>query len=365
MSEFDRNVWCLLGIPIDVINFNQALCLITTSLENNTPCFFSTPNTNFIVEANKIRSFRNSVIRSDLVFLDGMPLVWAARLLRIPGIEKVSGSDLFESLCSLDRSFGDKFRIYLFGGENGVAEQACEQINASSAALECVGFHNPGFGTIEDMSDSRILDQINRANAEFVLVSLGAVKGQAWIMKNREKLNAPVISHLGAVINFTAGGVVRAPQWMQKAGLEWMWRILQEPVLWRRYLFDGLSFIQLFLGKVLPYSLWRLQNKTRLTETLPVTCYVDRSQEQITITIKGSCLHTTIGPLRKVFHTASVEAKPVKLDLSGVPVVDGAFLGLCLVLLKNVNSLGGKLTISGLSSNLKQIFRWNCVEYLL
>jgi len=97
-----------------------------------------------------------------------------------------------------------------------------------------VGSMDPGFGTVESMSTDETLAEINRHNIDVIIVSLGAGKGQAWIEANRHKLNAPIISHLGAVINFFAGTVHRAPQWVQKQGLEWCWRILQEPSLWKR-----------------------------------------------------------------------------------------------------------------------------------
>jgi N-acetylglucosaminyldiphosphoundecaprenol N-acetyl-beta-D-mannosaminyltransferase len=174
-----------------------------------------------------------------------------------------------------------------------------------------------------------------------------------------------VVSHLGAVLNFVAGNVKRAPLWMQRSGLEWVWRILQEPSLWQRYFFDGCGFIKLFFVRVLPYVFWRLTHTGLLANEQLVCCKVDTYQDQIIIKISGSCLHTNIEPLRKTFCEASAQAKSVKLDLSNVPVVDSAFLGLCLVLLKHVRNAGQELSIFGVNSNLVRIFRWNCVEFLL
>lgn len=89
------------------------------------------------------------------------------------------------------------------------------------------------------MSAPELLAQINATGAHFLVVSLGAQKGQAWIVQNMEQLTIPVISHLGAVVNFVAGEVNRAPMWMRKVGLEWLWRIKEEPSLWRRYAADA------------------------------------------------------------------------------------------------------------------------------
>ena len=116
-NQFERNVWCLLGIPVDAISYDDALSSIHAAVQSGTPCFFSTPNLNFIVESKRNQAFRESVCRSNLVLLDGMPPVWVARLLGIPGIEKVSGSNLFETLWAGKPGTDRKIRIYLFGGE--------------------------------------------------------------------------------------------------------------------------------------------------------------------------------------------------------------------------------------------------------
>ena len=131
--------------------------------------------------------------------------------------------------------------MYSFGGPDGVAEAAWRQLRFESKGLTCVGYESPGFGSIDEMSTEGIIQRINTSKADVLVVSLGARKGQAWIERNRRRLDVPVISHLGAVLHFVAGTVKRAPAWMQRIGLEWLWRIRQEPRLWRRYLLDGLG----------------------------------------------------------------------------------------------------------------------------
>ena len=116
--------------------------------------------------------------------------------------------------------------------------------------MVCVGFESPGYGDVESMSSPETIQRINAARADFVVVSLGAQKGQAWIVRNRERLSAPVVSHLGAVVNFVAGEVLRAPRWMQRGGMEWAWRILQEPALARRYAKDGFVLFGLVVREV-------------------------------------------------------------------------------------------------------------------
>ena len=365
MNEFDRNAWCLLGIPIDVISYQQALEQISSSALTGKRCFFSTPNLNFIIDALKDKSFRKSVIDSDLVLLDGMPPVWLAKILGIPGVEKISGSNLFESLWEIKAQGSRRLRVFLFGGEKGVAAEACDRINRLAPGIECVGHYYPGFDSVEVMSSDGILELVNNANADFVVVALGARKGQAWIMANRDRLKVPVISHLGAVVNFAANKIIRAPAGMQKAGLEWIWRIGQEPSLWRRYLFDGIALGKLMILKVIPYAFWRGLHARALRDKVLVGYSVNEDEKLTTITMEGDCLHGTIEPLRALFDQESRKCRPIVLNLAGVGFIDGAFLGLCLLLNKRASEQNFSLSFKNVNRVHQRIFNWNCVDYLL
>jgi N-acetylglucosaminyldiphosphoundecaprenol N-acetyl-beta-D-mannosaminyltransferase len=364
-DDFDRNVWCLLGLVFDAVDLKGATGSVYNAVLDNDNCFISTPNLNFVIAALDDPAFRNSVIDSNLSMIDGMPLLWMARMLGSGLDIKVSGSDLFDELWSHSGPDRDNLKVFFFGGEEGTAELACQNINDGDGDLTCAGFLNPGFGSVDEISCQNIIDRLNQSKVDFLVVALGAKKGQAWICQNYERLNIPVISHLGAVVNFVAGNVKRAPVWMQKSGLEWTWRIIQEPRLCQRYFFDGLGFTKLFFTRVLPYSFWRLTHTRLLASEQPVCCKVDNNQDQVIIKISGSCLYSTIEPLRAVFSEACAKSKSVRLDLSNVPVVDAAFLGLSLVLLKHVKNAGHELSVSGLTPDLVRIFHWNCVEYLL
>ncbi|MCJ8271516.1 MAG: WecB/TagA/CpsF family glycosyltransferase, partial [Psychrosphaera sp.] len=248
-----RDVRCVLGLVYDVTNLNAAVTTVNTSIEQDERCFLTTPNLNFVIASQSDTAFFQSVVDSDLSVADGMPLIWVAKLLDIPLPERVAGSSLFDEL-SKQNSCPEKIKVFFFGGQDGVAEQAHRKLNESSSAMMSCGFYDPGFVSVEEMSSPDIVEQINAAAPDFIVVALGAKKGQAWIQQNKQQLNASVISHLGAVINFVAGHVERAPVFWQRCGLEWLWRIKQEPTLWRRYLFDGLAFIKLLISHVFPLA---------------------------------------------------------------------------------------------------------------
>lgn len=255
----DRKVHYLLGLPFDAVTLDEAVAHIRLAIAQRSRCFISTPNLNFLITAQKNVDFRNSVVNSDLSLADGMPIVWLAKLLGIPLKERVAGSDLFDVLRN---GKGEKIKVYFFGGPPGAAVQAAAKINIEGKGMVCVGFQSPGYGSLADLSSAETIDKINQSGADFLVVALGAVKGQAWIEHNLPALHVPVVSHLGAVINFVAGSITRAPRWMQKTGLEWLWRIKEEPSLWRRYLFDGVELTKLLFVQVLPTVLKNMWCKT-------------------------------------------------------------------------------------------------------
>lgn len=239
------------GLPFDMVNKAQAVERLCVAMRDNQRLFLSTPNLNFLVAAQTDGAFRESVLRSDLSVADGMPILWLARKQGTPLPERVAGSDLFEALRSGagQAVLGRPVKVFFFGGPPGVADAACQVLNAEHAqggAMQAVGAICPGFGSVEDMSGPEVMERINASGADFLVVALGAKKGQAWIMHNLPNLQVPVVSHLGAVVNFVAGTVKRAPKRWQKLGLEWLWRIKEEPALFKRYWHDGLAFLHLW-----------------------------------------------------------------------------------------------------------------------
>lgn len=362
-KDFSRNVWCLLGLPFDAIDLEQAADEVLSAANGKKSCFLSTPNLNFLCAAQTDSSFRESVINSDLSIADGFPVILVAKLLGIPLPGRVAGSDLIEYLYR--RNTPAPLKVFFFGGEPGAGELASQKINQKPSGLLAVGHYAPGFGSVDEMSAPEIIDTINQHEVEFLIVAVGAKKGQAWIEHNRHHLNAAVISHLGAVINFFAGSVKRAPVLAQRLGLEWLWRIYQEPALWRRYYDDGVSFLRLLLCNVFPYWFWLKFNQPRASDEIVV---IDISKEPggiKHILLTGYCTDLTISPLREAFKSAAVEKHDVILDLKAVTVIDSAFLGLCLVLYKQLKASGHSLKLINPNRGVRRIMKWQKVNDLL
>jgi N-acetylglucosaminyldiphosphoundecaprenol N-acetyl-beta-D-mannosaminyltransferase len=233
MSE----TYWLLGLPFDTTTLSEARARIFAAVRDRRQLVFATPNVSFAAQAGRDRQFRADILRTDLSLADGMPLVWLGRLLGVPFRERVAGSDLLESL--LAEPGPAPLRVYFFGGEPGAAQAAMQAVNGRAGGLQAVGACFPGHGSVQEMSSEATIAAINDSNADLLVVALGAAKGHRWIEANRQRLRVPVISHLGAAINFIAGRLQRAPRLMQKTGLEWLWRIKEEPQLLGRYARDG------------------------------------------------------------------------------------------------------------------------------
>lgn len=363
-TDFQRQVVCILGLPFDVISTEQAVDKLSNAAHHYQRCFLSTPNLNFVVASLAGGAFRDSVIRSDLSVADGMPLVWIAKLLGLPVTERVAGSTLFERLRT--RTDGaEKLRVYFFGGPDGVAATAAEKLNASASGLVCTGYESPGFGSIEQMSTPAIINRINASQADFVVVALGAKKGQAWIEHNLAALDAPLISHLGAVVNFVAGTVVRAPRWIQRIGGEWLWRIWEEPSLWRRYLHDGFTLIRLMTRHVLPCALMLRLRKPELDALLAARIEMQQHTSHISIHASGAWDERNLTAMRTIFAEATTMPFDIRIDFSGVTHIDSACIGLLLLLYGHQTKVQRDFVLHGVRPDVLRVLRWCCADYLV
>jgi N-acetylglucosaminyldiphosphoundecaprenol N-acetyl-beta-D-mannosaminyltransferase len=362
-KDFSRNVWCLLGIPLDAVTLNQTAIELLSAANERRTCFLSTPNLNYLSTSQSDSAFRESIIDSDLSVTDGFPIVLVAKLLGIPLPERVAGSSLVEHLYHRNTSV--PLKVFFFGGEPGVGELASQKINQKPSGLLAVGHYAPGFGTVEEMSTPEIIDNINKHDVEFLLLSVSAKKSQVWIQKNHHQLKAPVFGHLGAVINFFAGTVKRAPVITQRLGMEWLWRIYQEPSLWRRYFDDGMVFLKLLACNVFPYWFWLKFFQPKASDQSIEITELKEAGDSKHITLTGYCTDLTLSPLRETFKKAATEKRDVILDLKDVTLIDSAFLGLCLVLYKHLKASGHTLKLINPNKVVKRIMKWQKINDIL
>jgi N-acetylglucosaminyldiphosphoundecaprenol N-acetyl-beta-D-mannosaminyltransferase len=360
-DDLSREVYCVLGIPVDAIDMPSVVSRIETAAVNKVPFLITAPNLNTLVNSLSDPEFRESLLLSDLCPVDGMPIVWIARLLGVPIKHRIAGSDFFDAIKARC-NHAKPLKVFLFGGAEGVGAAACCALNSTSSGLYCVGSLNPGFGSVEEMSRDDIFHKANSSDADFLVASLGAQKGQLWLLRNHHRLVIPVRAHLGAAINFAAGSLRRAPVFTQKFGLEWLWRIKEEPYLWRRYWTDGRALLRLLLTHVLPLIIWTcwLQLKSRhCGEDLVVTQVI--GQKSVTVSLSGPATVRHVDKVVSSFRNAIAANKSITIDFADVTWVDARFLGLLLVLIKTVKGIG----LTGLSPKAQRVFRLNGLEFLL
>jgi len=229
----------LLVDPVTLEGAVDAIEALVTAGRGGLVC---TPNVDHVVLAERCEEFRSACCAADLALADGMPIVWSSRLLapRLP--ERVSGSDLVVPLARRAASRG--WRVYLLGGGPGVAAEAAERLRRR-VGLEIVGTDAPTI-SLEGAADGSeaALQRIQAARPHLILVALGAPKQEIWAHRHRAELGGAVAVGVGASLDFVAGRVGRAPRWVSRSGLEWLWRLLREPRrLWRRYLVDDPRFL--------------------------------------------------------------------------------------------------------------------------
>jgi N-acetylglucosaminyldiphosphoundecaprenol N-acetyl-beta-D-mannosaminyltransferase len=208
-------------------------------------CVF-TPNVDHILLAETNPEFRRAYRRADLVLADGVPVVWASKVLRVPVPEKLSGSDMVLPIARLAAAEG--WRVYLLGGNAGVAKVAAERLEAREGVL-IAGVDDP-FIQLDGAGDTdrAVIARIRKAEPDLLFVALGAPKQELWISRHKHEIAPAVAIGVGASLDFVAGRLTRAPHWISAAGLEWLYRLVQEPRrLWRRYLLRGPRFIPVLL----------------------------------------------------------------------------------------------------------------------
>jgi N-acetylglucosaminyldiphosphoundecaprenol N-acetyl-beta-D-mannosaminyltransferase len=216
------------SLPVDAVSFQEALDVIDRLVADKRGGTVFTPNVDHIVQAEDNARLRAAYQEASLSLVDGVPVLWASRLLGEPLREKVSGSDLMWPL--MRRAAEKGHRVYFLGGSAGVGELARQKLMAELPELQIVGI-DPAFIDVDrdDAEQEQIVERVRAATPDLVLVALGAPKQEIWSHRHAARLAPAVLLGIGASLNFVAGTQSRSPRWMSRVGLEWMYRLAQEP----------------------------------------------------------------------------------------------------------------------------------------
>ncbi|HHW03878.1 MAG TPA: WecB/TagA/CpsF family glycosyltransferase [Thermoanaerobacterales bacterium] len=231
----------ILGTILDRVDYDGALRKIEGFLKNSGTAVIVTPNAEIIMAAKKNEALKGAVNGADLRFPDGIGVMLASRIIGNPLFGRTAGFDLMMKM--LEMAARRNLSVFLLGGKPGVAEDAASNIKARFPGIIIAGAHH---GYFDESSEGRIIEMINGSGARILLVAMGAPKQEIFMIRNREKLKCSVAMGVGGSLDVLAGRVHRAPVFMQKAGLEWLYRLVTQPKRIKR-----MSVLPLFLVEVM------------------------------------------------------------------------------------------------------------------
>lgn len=234
-----------MNTEIDNLTMEETLQAIDQLIQENKSAYVVTPNVDHIVQLETNKELQDVYENASLILTDGKPLLWIAKWYGTPIKEKISGSDLFPLLCEMAAKKG--YKMFFLGAAEGVAAKAAENLGNRFRGLQVVGTYSPPFGFEKNHEEmEKIKKMIKEANPEILIVGLGCPKQEKFMYHHSKELDVPVSFGLGASFDFEAGNIKRAPKWMADHGLEWLFRITQDPKrLVKRYLVDDLKIFEL------------------------------------------------------------------------------------------------------------------------
>jgi N-acetylglucosaminyldiphosphoundecaprenol N-acetyl-beta-D-mannosaminyltransferase len=246
MSANELPTWIprvdVLGVGVSAINMDTALEVIDRWITAGVHQYVCVTGVHGVMESQRDETLREIHNAAGLVTPDGMPLVWLSRLNGWRNTSRVYGPDLMLEVC--DRSLATGYRHFFYGGQEGVPEQLAERLQKRFPGLIVAGTYSPPFRRLSTAEDEEVVQRINETKPDIVWVGLSTPKQERWMAQHVGRLSAAVLIGVGAAFDFHAGLKRQAPRWMQRNGLEWFFRLLNEPRrLWRRYLVNNPLFV--------------------------------------------------------------------------------------------------------------------------
>jgi len=356
MMRNPKHPIAVLGLPLDSLTVSEAVAAIERMIQSGGTHQVATANLDFWLNSLADQHLHRIIAGCSLVLPDGMPLVWASKLLGCPLAERVTGVDLVPRLAALSAEKG--YGIFLLGGKGDVAERAAKFLEAHYPGVRVVGTYAPTEENLARLDHSEILHRIHVAKPDILLVALGNPKQEKWIWMHRKRLGVPVAMGVGGSFEILVGDVVRAPRWIQQCGLEWAMRFVQEPNrLGPRYLRDFLG-----LGRRLPLTL--------------LTAWMQRpylGQSHVTTVSTPQVMHVYVhGRLGADSATSMLEAAEASVanglvmvvHLQSVRQMTAAGLGALMDVRRQLLEAGLSMSLAGLNFKLRFLLHAWCAQPL-
>jgi N-acetylglucosaminyldiphosphoundecaprenol N-acetyl-beta-D-mannosaminyltransferase len=234
----------LLGVRISSINMSMALTTIDTWIASCQPAYVCVTPAHSVMDGHDHPDLRTIFNSSGMTTPDGMAVVWWLRWHGQRHVERVYGPDLMLAVCQHSQQKG--YRHFFYGGAAGVAGELAQKLQSRFPGLKVAGCFTPPFRLLTPEEDRQVCRQIQDSQADIVWVGLGAPRQEVWMSEHKGRVGAPVLIGVGAAFDFLSGRKTQAPRWIQRSGLEWLFRLVSEPRrLWRRYLLGYPRFVVL------------------------------------------------------------------------------------------------------------------------
>jgi N-acetylglucosaminyldiphosphoundecaprenol N-acetyl-beta-D-mannosaminyltransferase len=240
----------ILGVAVSSITADDAVATMERWIEERSRHYVCVTGVHGVMESRRDERLRLIHNAAGMVTPDGMPLVWLSRLFGKSRTQRVYGPDLMRKMTEVSARRG--YRQFYYGGAEGVAEKLKQSLIAAHPGLEVAGMLCPPFRELTKQEDQAVIDAINAARPDIVWVGLSTPQQEFWMARHLGRIEAPVMVGVGAAFDFLAGTKRQAPPWMQRNGLEWLFRLSSEPRrLWRRYAYIVPGFMCLAVGELL------------------------------------------------------------------------------------------------------------------
>jgi N-acetylglucosaminyldiphosphoundecaprenol N-acetyl-beta-D-mannosaminyltransferase len=349
MSDWNRRSVAVLGVPFDNVTMREAIDVIEEKIEERGFHQVATANVDFVINAIHDQSLQEMLCSCDLIVPDGMPIVWASRLMGAKLKERVSGVDLIPRLAELAsrRHYG----IYLLGASERSSRRAAEVLKKRFPKLRIAGRDSPPVTSLSEMDHEAILRRIEQAQPDVLLVAMGHPKQERWLAMHRHRLKVPLCMGVGASLDFLAGEFSRAPLWMQSAGLEWLYRAAQEPRrLAQRYLVDAYG-----LARHLPAQVAASAIQPRIGREPAVL--TDRHGNASVISISGNLTGSLVTEFEEQLGRAYHVDEHIVLDLAKTTYFGLDSVGLLVHLAKKMNDGERQLWLAAAPPHVFRVFR--------
>jgi len=230
------------GCPVDQMTLDECIDVMEQSIKTKTRCHLIVVNAAKVVKSRSDKELETIIREADIVGADGVPVVWASKILGQPLPGRVNGTDVMERLIELSDIKG--YTIFLLGAKENVIKTAVDRLHQLYPSINIVGYRNGYFNSVQD--EQNAIRMINNVKPDILLIGMGTPMKEQWVKRHKHNLNVGVIHGVGGSFDILGGVTKRAPRWMQKSGLEWFYRLLQEPRrMWKRYLITNTMFLKL------------------------------------------------------------------------------------------------------------------------